>query len=637
MKKIISKLGLFLLLTSANIAFGQAPVADFTTTVTTVCEGTTLTFTDASIPGATPIIDWGWSFDGAIPIAGPGPQDYTFNTPGSIDVTLVIFDGTANDTQSMTITVNAMSNAGNNNAITFCSNAVPPDPAIDLSTLLGGGQDAGGTWLETSGTSSGAAFTAATGMFDGNGLSIGGIYTFDYTVTGTAPCPDETSTITVTIDNCATPLTALFTTTSTTVCEGTTLTFTDASVATGTTITTWGWTFDGGTPVLGQGPHDYTFNTAGSIDVVLGISDGTLNETFTQTIIVNSAANSGNDNATDFCGNATPANPALDLSTLLGGAQDNGGTWNETSAVMSGGFTAATGMFDGNGLTSGDVYTFAYTVTGTAPCGDATSTITVTISDCVTLLAGFEYDDNICVGSCINFTDTTTGNPVSWSWDFGTDALPITSVDQNAGPICFDTPGIYTIQLTVTDAAGASNSTTNSITVFDLPTITAYYDTLIDLGGEVELNSLTTNFGDILWTPDTYFIDCDTCAITYAQPQLNTDYFVTITDPNGCTAHDTVKVSVNFIEGLGVPEAFSPNGDGINDQLVVKGFGITKMKFTVYNRYGQLVFQTENQKHGWDGSFNGKPLNPGVFVWTLEYALLNNSTGLLKGNTTIIR
>jgi gliding motility-associated-like protein len=637
MKKIISTLGLFLLLTSTNLSFGQIMIADFTTTATTVCEGTTLTFTDASIPGATPIINWAWTFDGGTPIIGQGPHDYAFNTPGSIDVSLGITDGTSNEMFTMTITVNALASAGNNNAITFCSNAIPADPAIDLSTLLGGGQDAGGTWTETSGASSGAAFTAGTGMFDGNGLPIGGIYTFDYSVIGNAPCPDATSTVTITIDNCASPLSALFTTTVTTVCEGTTLTFTDASVATGTAITNWAWTFDGGTPVIGQGPQDYTFNTPGSIDVVLGISDGTLNDTYTQTIIVNSAPQAGNDNAVNFCGNAIPATSPLDLNILLGGGQD-AGTWTETSGTSSGAaFTAGNGVFNGAGLANGGVYTFVHTVTGVAPCTDASATITVTVTDCVTMLAGFEYSDNICVGSCVTFTDTTTGNPVSWSWDFGTDASPITSTDQSPGLVCFNTVGIYTIQLTVTDAAGASNSTTNSITVFDLPTITAYHDTLIDLGGEVELNSFTPSFGDILWTPNTYYINCDTCAITYAQPQLNTDYFVTITDPNGCTAHDTVQVMVNFIEGLGVPQAFSPNADGNNDLLVVKGFGITKLKFSVYDRYGKLIFQTEDQEHGWDGSFNGKPLNPGVFVWTLEYALLNNSTGLLKGNTTIIR
>ena len=253
------------------------------------------------------------------------------------------------------------------------------------------------------------------------------------------------------------------------------------------------------------------------------------------------------------------------------------------------------------------------------------------------MIAGFSFTDNICLGSCITFTDTTSGDPVLWSWDFGTNVTPITSSEQNPGLVCFNTSGAYTIQLTVTNAAGVSASTTNTITVFDSPTITAFNDTIIDLGGNVDLNSTTTYFGDILWSPNTFYIDCDTCLNTYAQPEENTSYIVNITDYNGCFAQDTIDVQVNFIEGLGVPEAFSPNADGINDQLVVKGFGLEKLKFSIYNRFGQLVFQTNEQNNGWDGSFNGLPVNSGVFVWVLEYTLLNNSTGVLKGNTTLIR
>jgi len=614
MKKIISKLGLLLLLITANTSFGQVLTADFSTTVTTICEGTTLTFTDASTPGATPIVNWAWTFDGVNPVMGQGPQDYTFNAPGVISVSLGISDGGATDVHTINITVNSPSNSGSDSTVNFCSNALPTAVAIDLNPLLGGGQDVGGTWLETSTTMSGG-FVAATGMFDGNGLTIGNSYTFTYTVLGVAPCADAVSTITVIITDCLSTVTANFTTTATTVCEGTTLTFTDASTAVGTTITNWAWTFDG-TPVIGQGPHDYTFNTAGSVDIVLGVSDGTLNHVFTQTIIVNPIPN--------VTISATPSTTICtgDQVTLTANGAN---TYDWDNAVVNGiAFTPPVGST-------------VYTVIGSNNGCSNTATTTLTVAECIPMIAGFEFSDNICVGSCINFTDTTSGAPVSWAWDFGTDASPITSSAQNPGPICFNTIGVFTIQLTVTDAAGESNSTTNSITVFDLPTITAYYDTLIDLGGEVELNSITPSFGDILWTPNTYYIDCDTCAITYAQPQINTDYFVTITDPNGCTAHDTVQVMVNFIEGIGVPQAFSPNADGNNDQLVVKGFGITKMKFTVYNRYGQLIFQTEDQNNGWDGSFKGSPLNPGVFVWTLEYALLNNSRGLLKGNTTLIR
>lgn len=252
-------------------------------------------------------------------------------------------------------------------------------------------------------------------------------------------------------------------------------------------------------------------------------------------------------------------------------------------------------------------------------------------------LAGFSFEDNICVGSCINFTDTTSGDPVIWNWDFGTGASILTSTDQNPSNVCFNTAGVYSIQLTATNAAGVSTSTNNSITVHESPTVVAEHDTIIDLGGVVNLNAVSPDIGTVLWTPNTFYIDCDTCASTFAKPEVSTDYIVVFASPNGCTAEDTVSVVVNFIEGLGVPQAFSPNGDGQNDILLVKGFGFEEMLFRVYNRYGELVFESNNQADGWDGIYKNKIVNPGVFAWTIDYTLLNNEKGQLTGNVTLVR
>ncbi len=253
------------------------------------------------------------------------------------------------------------------------------------------------------------------------------------------------------------------------------------------------------------------------------------------------------------------------------------------------------------------------------------------------MTAGFSFDDNICVGSCISFTDTTIGVPVEWYWDFGLGVNPITSTEQNPSNVCFNTPGVYAIQLTVTDAAGISASTNNMITVFALPTITAEHDTIIDLGQSVNLISSTPNFGDLLWIPNTHYIECDTCRITSAIPEVDTDYIVTITDYNGCTAEDTVKVTVNFIEGIDLPQAFSPNGDGNNDVLRVKGYGFETITLKIFNRNGQLVYATTNSNDGWDGNYNGKKVNPGTYVWVLDYKLINGSKGTKSGSTTLIR
>lgn len=603
-----------------GIASGAPTVTALYTQNTTspICVGTTVTFTDASSAVGTTINSWSWDFNGgATNVTGQGPQAITFNTAGTFNVDLTVTDGTISDTYTTSITVNVAANAGADNTENVCNTG--GTTTLDLNTLLSGA-DAGGTWTETSGTASGQ-FTAGTGVFDGNGLTTNNVYTFDYTVTGTAPCPDDVSTFTITIIDCSVAIVIADYNQDipSAVCAGTTITFTDASTANATTITGWDWTFNGGdvTSANTQGPHSITFNSAGTFSVDLTVTDGTVSDTYSTSITVNALPN--------VTGTASPGTSICtgDQATLTGGGATS--------------YTWSNGVTDGVAFTP-TVGSTTYTVTGTdANSCTNTATVTLVVAECVPMVAGFSFADNICVGSCIDFTDTTSGNPVSWSWDFSSDGTPLSSTDQNPTNICFNTAGVFSIQLTVTDAGGTSVSTTNSITVFDVPTVTAVLDTLIDLGGEAELIATSPNIGTYLWTPNTYYIDCDTCASTYAQPQLNTDYIVIFTDPNGCTAEDTVYVTVNFIEGIGVPQAFSPNGDGNNDQLVVKGFGIDQMNFKIYNRYGQLVFESQDQEHGWDGNFKGKEENPGVFVWVLEYRLLNNSSGILKGNTTLIR
>lgn len=108
-------------------------------------------------------------------------------------------------------------------------------------------------------------------------------------------------------------------------------------------------------------------------------------------------------------------------------------------------------------------------------------------------------------------------------------------------------------------------------------------------------------------------------------------------DPYGCSSSDTVLVLVNYSKRIGVPSAFSPNGDGNNDVLFVKRQGIVGMSFQVFNRYGELVFQSDDQRIGWDGTYKNRDENPGVFTWVLYFTFEDGELGMLKGNTTLIR
>jgi len=287
-------------------------------------------------------------------------------------------------------------------------------------------------------------------------------------------------------------------------------------------------------------------------------------------------------------------------------------------------------------FTPGELGTTTYTVTGVTAAGcSSTSTITITVIDCDPVIANFEYDNNICLGDCITITDISDGPVATWAWDFGAAADPSTSTVQNPD-VCFNNLGDFTIQLTVTNATGATSSTSNTITVNAKPTINAAQDTIIEIGESATLISNTTSFGSYIWSPDDN-LDCENCPITSASPEESVTYTVKFTDENGCSASDTVMVLVNIVQGVGVPSAFTPNGDGNNDVLFVKGYGIVAMSFTVYNRYGEEMFNSTSQNIGWDGTFKNKEENPGVFTWVLQYTFNDGKYGQQKGNTTLIR
>ena len=599
-------------ITKPPVVVPGGPTALFDPEDITICQGESITYTDMSITGDV-ISDWNWVFGGGSPGSAltAGPHVVTYPTPGVYMTTLTVTDGIGSHDTTFTVTVEDGPYAGEPAAADLCEGET-----LDLNTLIPGA-DAGGTWTETSGAPSGT-FTAGTGVLDGTGLTVGDVFTFDYeTAAGAPPCPGtDIATITITIIACD-ALNASFTPSSEEICLNDCITFTDGS--TGAGITGWAWTFSDpaiGGPLTGADPGSVCFPTAGDIDVTLTVTDGVTFDDTTITIRVNP------------------------LPTVTAIASTATTVCEGTTIVLSGtgdalGYNWDMGVTDGEAFVINETTTFTVTGFNNFACED-TDEITITVVPCEPLLPGFSFDDIICVGDCITFTDTSQGDPISHAWDFGGGGEPAASTDQNP-TICFNTAGIFDIQLTVTNELGESASTTNSITVFASPMVTAEQDTVIDLGGTAALVATGgIPEGSYVWEPDDY-INCETCDLTSANPPTTTTYQVTLTDVNGCTATDTVVVYVNFERALGVPDAFTPNGDGFNDVLYVRGFGLEAIKFSVYNKYGEKVFESLTQDIGWDGKFRGKEENPGVFTWVVEYEFIDGNSGSRKGTTTLIR
>ncbi|MFT5832571.1 MAG: gliding motility-associated-like protein [Cognaticolwellia sp.] len=126
-----------------------------------------------------------------------------------------------------------------------------------------------------------------------------------------------------------------------------------------------------------------------------------------------------------------------------------------------------------------------------------------------------------------------------------------------------------------------------------------------------------------------------------ATPYVPTVYYLIVEDENGCKNIDTISILIRQFECelpyIFIPNAFTPNNDGNNDEFFVRANSIAEVYLAVYNRWGQKVFETNNLNQGWDGTFNGMPLEPDVFGYYLEIECFNGFKQFKKGNVALIR
>lgn len=121
-------------------------------------------------------------------------------------------------------------------------------------------------------------------------------------------------------------------------------------------------------------------------------------------------------------------------------------------------------------------------------------------------------------------------------------------------------------------------------------------------------------------------------------PNETTTYFLTVIDQNGCIGQDSVTVFVTSpCVDLALPTIFSPNGDGNNDEFCILGNCIQSAQLTIYNRWGEVVFNSTGNGECWDGTHRDKPVNTGVFIYKLR-AIRTDGTELLEtGSVTLVR
>ncbi len=196
--------------------------------------------------------------------------------------------------------------------------------------------------------------------------------------------------------------------------------------------------------------------------------------------------------------------------------------------------------------------------------------------------------------------------------------------------------GTHTIRYTYTGVTGCTATAAANVTVLQAPTANAGPDKTITEGTPVILNGSGTGPGiSFVWTPGLY-LNATTIPQPLSTPPGDMTYYLRVNADNRCTALDSVNIQVWKMVKL--PNAFTPNGDGVNDVFrVLHAEHLTSMTMQIYNRWGQVVFTSSSRDKGWNGHANGRPAPGGTYTYFITYYDLYNNLQTLRGTITLIR
>jgi gliding motility-associated-like protein len=252
-----------------------------------------------------------------------------------------------------------------------------------------------------------------------------------------------------------------------------------------------------------------------------------------------------------------------------------------------------------------------------------------------------------CAPVCVNFSDVSTiaapGTITGWNWDFG-DGNTST---QQAPNHCYDTPGAYDVILTVTSGDGCTSTITmaNYINVYANPvaSFTASPQPTTIMNPEIFFTDQSINadawnwtFGDIVASSSTV----QNPSFVYPDP---TCYQVqlTVTTIDGCVDDTIREVCIDPDVSLYVPNAFTPDDNGTNDVFLPVGIGMNPDKFEmwIFDRWGNMIFYTDDMSRGWDGRVNGGAdiAQIDTYVWKIKATDMLDKKHDLIGKVSLVK
>ncbi|TXD82804.1 gliding motility-associated C-terminal domain-containing protein [Subsaximicrobium wynnwilliamsii] len=544
--------------------------------------------------------------------SGSGLFDPALDAEGVYTYTITGISPCPDDSATVNVSIETVPDAGLDGSLQLCSDNAP----VNLFDSLGGTPEAGGTWTPT--------LTSGTGVFDPNSDTQG---SYTYTISSVSgACPDNSAIVTVTVTEAADAgLDAAID-----LCSN--VTSVDLFNSLGGTPEpggVWSPTLASGAGIFNPnldpaGTYTYTIiGTAPCSEVSANV-----------TVSIQPLPNAGNDLTLDVCRDGVP----VDLFEELEAAEP-GGIW--TPALDSG-----TGVFDPLVDTAG---TYTYTVTSSSCLLSDEASVVVILKDSPDVTGAILATDlNLCLGSSavaivIGATQLADGvYTIVYQLTGANTATNVVNITVEGGNSTFtiadanfENAGLTTV--TVTGFFFAGENCTGDVSLIDAISVNIQDPETPQLiaGGATfcsednpnpTIADLTGNIvqsGSILW----YDLPENGTAYTMTDALVDGQtYYATLVTANGCESSVRLEVTVSSstcIKELTIPDGFSPNGDGINDDFHIVNLEtlFPNFKLSVFNRYGNILYEGNSSSQRWDGtSRKGDSILPvGVYFYILEF------------------
>ena len=276
----------------------------------------------------------------------------------------------------------------------------------------------------------------------------------------------------------------------------------------------------------------------------------------------------------------------------------------------------------GTTVTANPANTTTYYVGFTNQCATLIDSVTVIV---LVPQAFSSPDDTICFNKSVVIW---ASGGISYSWS------PITYVTQPTNDTTEVNPLIPTVfRVIVTDAIGCTDTAFTSISFSPIPTLDAGKNQVINYGQTAFLNAISSA-GTFSWNPHLTLASTINKS-TSAQPSNTTTYIANLLDAYGCSVTDSVTISLDG--SLYIPNTFSPNGDELNDVFIINAKDIIQFEIMIFNRWGEILYESKDINKGWDGSHKGEICKIDTYVWRIVYSDVNTSKTELFGHVNLVK